>query len=280
MSRSEETGTLCATSPHSRINSVRAETAKLARSTYFYVFIVITSAGSGVLAWLAAQTDLSPPYHIASRRIVALQLDSRASLCEVLASLFDIWFSTKETKDDTWRVSLLFASNRRRLAAAKLIVVSIGACFLGLVAVASDLMASSIAVSIGNQSATGALTVGACVGAALHQGLLIIFVAILLSLVWFTIALYIMQPVAAVAGYVVYFLLVANGLVLLAPGVARWLPEGASQSIAIPIPMIAIGSGASNVSPLGQTFALFYLGVLAFAFATSALLGGLNRDFD
>ncbi|MBW4078028.1 MAG: hypothetical protein HIU84_05890 [Acidobacteria bacterium] len=157
--------------------------------------------------------------------------------------------------------------------------MTIGAILLGLVAITSDLLASSITISTSTHLASGALTISACVGAALRHGTLIILVTVFLSLIWFTIALYVNHPAAAVAGYVAYFSLVANGLVLVAPGVARWLPEGASQSIGIPIPMIAIGSGASRVSPFGQTFALFYLAVLALACAVSALLSGLSRDF-
>jgi ABC-2 type transport system permease protein len=217
-------------------------------------------AGVVVLTGLGAWGTLLGPNTVAGAALATLPLFIAAVVAvTVMSVVLGVRAYTDEARHGSIVPTLLATPERRRVVAAKLVVVAGTAAVFAVVA-------SAVAAGFGMiWFAAHGIALSAGVGAlALVVGK-IVLVAMAWSMIGLGVGLAVGHQVAAIVGSLIYLLVVEDLVGALLPGVAKFLPSNAADS--------AVGMWASDANLLAPVAGALLLA----AWITAFVLAGTTR---
>lgn len=203
-------------------NQITSEARKLLTTRSVWGLLAGTVMISGLAAWaIAANLDLTGPVGLSG--LPGFQ--EMMGLVPALVLVLGIRSYTDEARHGSIVPTLLSSPVRRRVAAAKVVVVGIAAAVFALAAAASVIAVSSLVLSIDGV----AVTVGS-IGAFVALMAKVVGVCLLWSTIGLGIGLAVSHQVAAIVGSLVWLYAIETLLDGLAPSLGRLLPGHAAMS--------------------------------------------------
>lgn len=253
------------------LRSLRPEILKMAHDRSPRAALLLTIAGAFFASLFSVHVSLA-----SSTGAVALSSAHNGSISEVGAVVVGILIVTGEASAGSWTTSLTLDPCRSRVVFAKLCVVALAALCVSALSVsaasAGGLVAALLHRGVHHDS----------VGAFARGGVVVLpaisLVAVLLSLLWSSVGLFLWHRTGAVLTYVLYAVVLTNAAVLAAPELARWLPEGATQALTPSLLMLSIEGHSASTLTLSTGLAVVLLVVLTTCACLLAVVLGLRRD--
>ncbi len=170
-----------------------------------------------------------------NRRLPPGSLEASA-IGEIVAAVSCILIATAPTYNQTWPLILVRTPKRRQVYTIKCLFAAISSAAIGLICLAGSVVGSFVNGS-GHQSASFLSVVRQTAGMAPT----VVFVTVAVSIPWFVVGMLLRDRMWCVAIYAVYefaFIVLAAFEFV---GIARWLPEGATQSLLLGFIMPVLG---------------------------------------
>ncbi len=201
------------------------------------------------------------------------------SISQVFGGLMAIIIITQEIRHKTLSITLVQCPHRFRLWSSKVGTIVIASVILGVFSLFGGGVGIVAETHIFPYHTIHEPGLYLILHQAINSFLRITGSLVLLDLFWATVAFLILNQTAAIMVFIVYSSVATNVLALNFPSLARWIPEGASQSITPTMVMPQLGWQTANSKPLTLLVGVTYLFLLIGSIGIVSFYRFSNKDF-